>query len=142
MVISVRMVTKEFDLDNIIKEIGEFGKFQFINYILISIAIAFAAIYTLTYIFTAGDLSYRCKIPECDGFNIENDWIKYAIPFDDNNNPSRCERHPNVSNNISLEICEKYNFDQSQIVNCDQLIFANDEKTILNEVSVLYIIYE
>lgn len=46
-------------LDAILEEIGQFGKFQKINYLLIMIPLALSAAYKIGYIFTAGDLNYR-----------------------------------------------------------------------------------
>jgi hypothetical protein len=47
------------DLDDILDEVGQFGKFQAINYILIGFPILLSAAFSLTYVFTAGDLEYR-----------------------------------------------------------------------------------
>lgn len=48
-----------FELDAILQELGQFGKFQVKNYILIAIPIALTACFSLNYIFTAGQLDYR-----------------------------------------------------------------------------------
>jgi hypothetical protein len=47
------------DLDEILDEVGHFGKFQAINYLLVGFAILLSAAFTLSYVFTAGDLEYR-----------------------------------------------------------------------------------
>lgn len=49
-------------LDYVIQEIGEFGRFQIINYILIFIPIALSTTWLLSFIFTAATLEYRYKI--------------------------------------------------------------------------------
>lgn len=51
--------SNDFDLDRILVELGQFGKFQIINYFLLCIPVALSAIYALSYVFTAGDLEYR-----------------------------------------------------------------------------------
>lgn len=51
--------SKDFDLDRILVELGQFGKFQIINYMLLCIPVALSAIYGLGYVFTAQDLEYR-----------------------------------------------------------------------------------
>lgn len=51
-----------FDLDTILQELGQFGKFQVKNYVLIAIPIALTACFSLNYIFTAGQLEYRFVI--------------------------------------------------------------------------------
>lgn len=49
----------EFDFDTILQDIGEFGRYQIYNYILIVIPVTLYAGITLTYAFTAGNVSYR-----------------------------------------------------------------------------------
>lgn len=49
----------DFNFDVILKELGEFGKYQKINYVLMCIPIALSAMYGLSYVFTASDLEYR-----------------------------------------------------------------------------------
>lgn len=48
-----------FEFDSIFAELGEFGKFQIINYCFISVAIFVYATISLGYVFTAGNLNYR-----------------------------------------------------------------------------------
>lgn len=49
----------DFDFDPVLVEIGEFGRYQIINYVALCIPIAIYAGITLTYVFTAGNLNYR-----------------------------------------------------------------------------------
>lgn len=49
----------DFDFDPVLREIGEFGRYQIINYVMLCIPIAIYAGITLTYVFTAGNLNYR-----------------------------------------------------------------------------------
>lgn len=48
------------DFDQILEEIGEFGRYQKTNYFLICLPVMFAAANSLSYVFTAGAPSYRC----------------------------------------------------------------------------------
>lgn len=48
-----------FDLDSILKELGSFGKFQQINFILFCLSIMFNAVFSLSYVFTAGVVPHR-----------------------------------------------------------------------------------
>lgn len=50
---------KEINIDNILSELGNIGKFQLINFILIGIAILLSSIVSLTFVFAAGELNYR-----------------------------------------------------------------------------------
>ena len=82
------MVQKQIDLDGALKEIGRIGRYQIFVYILIIIPLIIAGIYAVSYVFTAGELHYRCRIDECD--DIKNpdgeyltEWIRNAVPFDE-----------------------------------------------------------
>lgn len=50
---------RDFDFDPVLREIGEFGRYQILNYVMLCIPIAIYAGITLTYVFTAGNLNYR-----------------------------------------------------------------------------------
>lgn len=47
------------DFDSILDEIGEFGRFQFTNYLLVCLPVFFAAANSLSYVFTAAIPNYR-----------------------------------------------------------------------------------
>lgn len=46
-------------LDFILQQIGQCGKFQIIVFLLISVPMILNAIFSVTYVFTAGNLVYR-----------------------------------------------------------------------------------
>ena len=48
------------DIDFVLTEIGNFGRFQIFNYILIALPVALCACHIVTYVFTASPLDYRC----------------------------------------------------------------------------------
>lgn len=45
--------------DEMLEELGELGKFQIINYILICFPVVFAAANSFTYLFVAGQTEFR-----------------------------------------------------------------------------------
>lgn len=49
----------DFDLDSILPELGEFGRFQIFVYIISCIIISLTAAVGLSYIFTTGQVDYR-----------------------------------------------------------------------------------
>lgn len=49
----------ELDIDIILLELGEFGRYQIKNFVLICIGIMVLSEMSLTYVFTAGILQYR-----------------------------------------------------------------------------------
>ena len=46
-------------LNGILDELGDFGKFQKINYFLLFFAIVVSSVYSISYIFTSSQLEYR-----------------------------------------------------------------------------------
>ncbi|GFG35022.1 hypothetical protein Cfor_08504 [Coptotermes formosanus] len=133
------------DLDEVLDELKHFGKFQAINYLLLSVAILFAAMFEASFIFTAGDLDYRCRIPECDSMEatFNPDWLQHAVPFhkhDGRSVPRRCLRF--ASRNFSLlsentgrnlSSCSPESFDNHSVVRCDEWVYAGEETTVLRE---------
>jgi OCT family organic cation transporter-like MFS transporter 4/5 len=47
------------DFDEVLDEIGDFGRYQIITYLLICLPVIFSAANSLTYVFTAGVPNYR-----------------------------------------------------------------------------------
>lgn len=50
---------QEMDFDLILQEIGEFGRYQQTNYLLLCLPVLFGAANSLSYVFTAGIPNYR-----------------------------------------------------------------------------------
>ena len=48
------------DLDSVLKEIGELGRFQVRNFILLAIPIMLSTSYGLSYVLTSTPMEYRC----------------------------------------------------------------------------------
>ncbi|KDR22929.1 Organic cation transporter protein, partial [Zootermopsis nevadensis] len=137
--------SRSMDLDEVLDEVKHFGKFQATNYLLLSVAILFAAMFEASFIFTAGDLDYRCRIPECDGAEatFQPEWLQNAVPFhqqDSRSVPWRCRRFAprnfsalseNSQRNYSS--CSPESFDNSTVIRCDEWIYDGEETTILRE---------
>ena len=49
----------EFTLDSILVRIGQFGRYQFMVFVLICIPMIFNAIFSVTYVFTASNVAHR-----------------------------------------------------------------------------------
>lgn len=52
-------LVNEIDLDGIMVEMGEFGKYQILNYVFLCVAVMLTSSSYLSYIFTAGQVDYR-----------------------------------------------------------------------------------
>lgn len=53
------MSGKDMNFDLVLNEIGEFGRYQQTNFLLLSLPVIFAAANSLSYVFTAGNPNYR-----------------------------------------------------------------------------------
>ncbi|KAJ9576876.1 hypothetical protein L9F63_006547, partial [Diploptera punctata] len=124
------------DLDEILDELQHFGKFQTTNYLLLSMAILFAALFEASFIFTAGNLDYRYTmyIPECDGDDTRYrpSWLENAVPFYDRDAqkvPEPCLRfEPQNFSLVTLELSMNYS-----LFKCQEWVYDGEETTILKE---------
>ncbi|CAO1437133.1 unnamed protein product [Diamesa serratosioi] len=146
----------EFNLDSLLDEI-KFGKYQMFIFVLIAFPIALNGIFSSSYIFTAGNLNYRChkvfklyllsnnflsifmatfrcSIPECDTTREYNpQWLNNTTPLDQFSNlPKKCEKY---ETRLGSEGCLMSSFDQTSVQKCNQDFIYEDPKeiTILNE---------
>lgn len=150
------------DFDLVLEEIGEFGKFQLTNYLLICLPVLYAAANSLSYVFTARTPNYRfegkrnfqlkfydvnfrrCLVPECE--SLENakydaEWVKDVLPgsISDNNGifqPEICSKFifKNDSAPHGNDSCPAHWFDHEE-ERCSQWVFDKSERTVVNDVS-------
>ncbi|XP_049308470.1 organic cation transporter protein isoform X1 [Bactrocera dorsalis] len=132
------------DFDQILEEIGEFGRYQKTNYLLICLPVMFAAANSLSYVFTAGTPAYRCRIPQCDDPiepQLHAHWLANATPgsYDKHGHftPENCYRYKAVDDNITdvyhISECPKEFFNQNIRERCYSWVYDDDERTIVQE---------
>ncbi|XP_058055344.1 organic cation transporter protein-like [Anopheles bellator] len=128
---------ESIDLDQVLSEIGQFGTFQIRQYALMILPIVLNAFFTLSYVFTAGNIDYRCLVPQCEQSEtpvFDTPWLNATIPFDQNGNPERCSRYaPFVNDTRPNEICKSEEFDFSNILPCEHFVYATEEVTIVQD---------
>uniref|UniRef100_A0A2H1V9B3 SFRICE_005630 n=1 Tax=Spodoptera frugiperda TaxID=7108 RepID=A0A2H1V9B3_SPOFR len=114
------------DLDAILLELGQFGRYQIRNYCFILVVILTSAVYNAQYIFAAGDVPYRCKVPECEAsppqFEAGN-WGTFALP----DAGARCERLLPLG-----EECAPSSFSANETKRCQAWVYEN-QNTIVPE---------
>ncbi|XP_017077108.1 organic cation transporter protein isoform X2 [Drosophila eugracilis] len=137
------------DFDDILTEIGEFGRFQRRNYLLICLPVLFAAANSLSYVFTAGSPTYRCYVPECDNPDDPDygaDWVSIAEPGSWSKlghfTPATCDRFmSNVSKSDTesearrswpLDECSAEDF-TADTERCRLFVYGSSERTILQQ---------
>lgn len=130
------------DFDDILDQIGEFGRFQRRNYLLICLPVLFAAANSLSYVFTAGSPTYRCQVPVCDSLDQPDygaDWVSAAVPGSWNKKgiftPATCERYvANLSsvNSWQEDWCLAVNF-TTETERCQKFVYGSSELTIVQQ---------
>ncbi|KAJ6640383.1 Solute carrier family 22 member 8, partial [Pseudolycoriella hygida] len=132
---SMRKMPSEraINIDNVLIELGNIGKFQLLNLAFIGIAILLSSIVSLTFVFAAGEVNYRCRIPICDDGQAEYEpaWLLHAVPYVAGV-PSRCNRYENTINDSS-HCWDQNRFEIIKAIACDDWIFESGETTILND---------
>ncbi|XP_014287987.1 organic cation transporter protein [Halyomorpha halys] len=126
------------DLDDILKELGEFGNYQITIYTLLFFPLALSSMASLSYVFTTGDIEYRCKIPECETnmTSFEEPWLLDALPYHNGILTDRCKRRRAINNDYH-ENCTSNLFYPNQIEDCHSFIFKTKENTITKEFNLL-----
>lgn len=125
-------IRKEFEtvLNN---ELGQFGKYQFINILLLAVPAAASGFMAGDYVFTAGRLPYRCAVPLCDQQAPEYspNWILNAIP-DTSTGFEDCFRYAPLSNTTKFpnEICPADLFDRNTIIPCEGYVYGRTNTVV------------
>ncbi|KAL0104135.1 hypothetical protein PUN28_017089 [Cardiocondyla obscurior] len=113
-------------------DIEKFGLYQIMMFTCISIPLMLMAGFSLSYIFTAGEVKYRCLVPECENAGnttFDPSWINASAPKV-NGIISSCKRyevradHPGACTEASFTNVTR---------DCDSWVYDPDERTILNE---------
>ncbi|XP_018564340.1 organic cation transporter protein-like [Anoplophora glabripennis] len=123
-------------LDNILVQLGDFGKYQIFVFSLVCVAVILHSAVHVAYVFTAMDLDYRCEIPACDSDTPEYEpsWLINAVPYK-GSTPQNCEMYLHISNSSDVvnENCSADNFDTSHKLRCSSFVYKSTEKSILQE---------
>ncbi|XP_067647016.1 organic cation/carnitine transporter 2-like [Eurosta solidaginis] len=135
-------------LDNILVRIGQFGRFQLLNYVLLCIPMMFNAFCSISYAFTASTVVHRCNVTQCDSptSGYYEPWLNYTIPMKGSNyeqctrfvaKNKRAESFATKYSNTSSESCTPDYFHQGAVEKCENNFKFRDEVyTISNEFSI------
>ncbi|KAG7299214.1 hypothetical protein JYU34_017766 [Plutella xylostella] len=83
------------DVDGVMKQLGQLGRFHCRAFALLALVAVQVGMLHTTYIFLAGDVHYRCLIPECESSNSSEyspPWLEGALPPPDHPLERRCMR--------------------------------------------------
>ncbi|KAK9498871.1 hypothetical protein O3M35_003426 [Rhynocoris fuscipes] len=126
------------DTDIILKEVGNFGKYQIYIFFLLLLCGIYTTFFSISFVFTAGDLDYRCYIEQCDNkTQLDKDiWLHYAVPFR-NDRPEKCHRFQPINTTFIeeniLESCTATLFSRNNTEKCNHFIYNTDETTIVTD---------
>ncbi|KAF4523321.1 hypothetical protein B566_EDAN011800 [Ephemera danica] len=135
------------DFDVITGELGDFGRYQIRQYILLCLPIVFNAAFCLSFVFTAGVVPHRCLVEQCGDENETSPflplWWTEAIPSDDDGGPSSCSMYEPYNTTMTtlasslfratLNSSCSVSFDSSSVQTCDQWVYDGPERTIQTE---------
>ncbi|XP_011050377.1 PREDICTED: LOW QUALITY PROTEIN: solute carrier family 22 member 5-like [Acromyrmex echinatior] len=113
-------------------DIEKFGFYQIVTFTFLSIPLILSAGFTLSYVFTAGEIKYRCLVPECEhsgNTTFEPPWVNASAPKIDGI-ISGCTRY--TVRDDRPGICTETSF-TNVTCDCDSWIYDPEEHTILNE---------
>ncbi|XP_078314378.1 organic cation transporter protein-like isoform X2 [Crassostrea virginica] len=119
LVTSKRADSRIMDYDDLIKKLGNFGRFHIRLYIVLFFPIIFNSFSTPIIIFFIGDQAHRCKIPDWqnDTFAIQSDQhaeiVNSSIPINPDGKYSECE----LIQNGTKEKCTEWVYDLSTFSN-------------------------
>ncbi|XP_068142334.1 LOW QUALITY PROTEIN: organic cation transporter protein [Drosophila tropicalis] len=128
---------EDVTLDGILKYIGQFGRFQLMIFLLICLPMMFHAMFSVTYVFTAGTVMHRCNITECDSpaSQYNEDWTDFSIPHN-GKELDKCNRY--VNENASSSTCDPDYYQKQEVQSCpdNNFIFRDNELTISNDFGI------
>ncbi|XP_034829226.1 organic cation transporter protein-like [Maniola hyperantus] len=126
---------KPVTLDDVLtNELGQFGRFQLRNFLLVAVPIIMSA-FMSEFIFSAAAIPHRCRIPECgeDGkrHEFEPEWISNAIPASGSGFASTQRFAPsNIGVNGSLDNCPAELFNPNVVVGCEGYVYARFDSVV------------
>ncbi|XP_038214161.1 organic cation transporter protein-like isoform X2 [Zerene cesonia] len=110
------------DAEVLMRELGQFRRFHLLNYVLVFLASFMSCIYYTSYIFLAGDVPYRCVIPECELTNSTDyspPWLELALP--EGTQERRC------SARIPIDSCDTFS---EELRPCEHWLYASKDTIV------------
>ncbi|KPJ21299.1 Solute carrier family 22 member 1 [Papilio machaon] len=106
----------------IIETMEKFGRYQMLQYFLICLQAVAVTMFNVNYVFVAGDINYRCRIPECD-----DQYPVYNTSWWPNKNIDRCTR-PLVKE-LTGGSCTNDSFTEAIAV-CTEWVYESNETVV------------
>ncbi|XP_044739762.1 solute carrier family 22 member 1-like [Chrysoperla carnea] len=132
---------KTTNIDEILKQLGWFGRYQQKRWILFIIIIWVLLLTEFSYVFSTINPKYRCLVPDCEtASNTEYKpvWLSNAVPFK-GKQPSRCKRFQIKADkeHRSTGECDSDLFNYNVIEDCDEFVYDTKHTTIIQDFNLL-----
>ncbi|XP_050348891.1 organic cation transporter protein-like isoform X2 [Nymphalis io] len=110
----------QFNLDGILSELGSFGKYQLFLLLLLAFRDSFLNMCNFNYVFTAAEVPFRCRIPECEMsiLSLNASWANFAT------SNATCRR-PVLAAPPNFTSCDSWTFESNHTVECDDVLYEN-----------------
>ncbi|XP_075975382.1 organic cation transporter protein-like [Anticarsia gemmatalis] len=126
---------KPVDLDDVlVNELGQFGRYQLTNLLLIAIPTIMSA-FMSEFIFSAAAIPHRCRISECGEYSktntFEPEWLLNAIPVSTTSNLGfqSCSRFESIGNG-TLDYCPANLFTTATTDCNEEFVYARDNSVV------------
>ncbi|XP_046670857.1 solute carrier family 22 member 21-like isoform X1 [Homalodisca vitripennis] len=133
----------DMDLDAMLKELGQFGKFQTVYFTMLLFPVLLCGFQSTEYIFTTMNIPHRCRIPECEGTtgdaSFSTPWLTHAVPLNKDHEPENCLRYRPLSNNtVGLNTsCPADLFNLNVTQECQEWVFAESARSIAHDFNIM-----
>ncbi|XP_026318984.1 organic cation transporter protein-like [Hyposmocoma kahamanoa] len=112
------------DLDAILSQVGQFGRYQVKTYCFFMLPIMFSAVYNSQFVFAASATDHRCLVPECESSPPQfqpGEWGSWAFGDGD----GRCERLVPIDDSCNPD---SFNFNETK--QCNAWIYMTNNSIV------------
>ncbi|XP_013148272.1 PREDICTED: solute carrier family 22 member 3-like [Papilio polytes] len=106
----------------IIETMEKFGRYQMLQYFLICLPAVIVTMLNVNYVFVAGEINYRCRIPECDG-----QYPVYNTTWWPNTHTDRCTRP--LLKQPPAGVCTNDSF-SDEVAVCTEWVYESNDTVI------------
>ncbi|CAK1549435.1 unnamed protein product [Leptosia nina] len=107
----------------------KFGKYQILQYFFACLPIIFVSMNNVNYVFIAGDIGYRCYIPEC-----ETSSPQYQEPWWPTTVPNKCLKPILNSSLVQGDVCTNKSF-TGEFEECTRWVYESNN-TVVGELDM------
>ncbi|KAG6446075.1 hypothetical protein O3G_MSEX004238 [Manduca sexta] len=115
-------------LDAILKQLGPFGRYNVLNYMMLLFPCFLAGMYGSVFVFEASDINYRCEISECES-SQDSTWLEHAIPME-KDSPAKCTRYAFLDDISANSSCPANIFNRNRTEKCSSYVYSDEDSAV------------